>query len=125
MQHLAIKEVNTKDEDRTVVYFAAETGHYLLVEYLIWKKADLKIIVFWGSVLHAASATGNVAINNLLFDKGIKIEEEWTEKGSMASVTSVPEDQVAAIEVLLNRGVQIEAKTNVGDTGLIYAAGRG
>lgn len=76
-------------------------------------------------MLHAASATGDVAINNLLFDKGIKFEEKGTEKGSMASVTSVPEGQVAAIEVLFNRGVQIEAKTNVGDMGLICAAGRG
>ena len=83
------------------------------------------MIGFGGSVLYAASATGDVAINNLLFDKGIKIEEKGVEKGSMASVTSAPEGQVAAIEVLLNRGVQIEAKTNVGDTGLIYAAGRG
>jgi ankyrin repeat protein len=43
----------------------------------------------------------------------------------MSLMIAALEGYVAAIEVLLNRGAQIEAKTNVGDTGLTYAANRG
>jgi ankyrin repeat protein len=46
-------------------------------------------------------------------------------QGSMSLMIAALEGYVAAIEVLLNRGAQIEAKTNVGDTGLTYAANRG
>jgi hypothetical protein len=76
-------------------------------------------------MLHVVSATGDVGVNDLLPDKGTKIEEKGSKKGSMALMTAALEGHVTAIGVLLNRGAQTEAKTNLGDTGLIYTAGGG
>jgi hypothetical protein len=38
--------------------------------------------------LHVVSASGDVGVNNLLLDKGIKIEEKGSKKGSMALMTA-------------------------------------
>jgi ankyrin repeat protein len=56
--------------------------------------------------------------------KELRLKRKGSKRGSKALMTTALEGHVAAIEVLLNRGAQTEAKTNLGDTGLIYAADR-
>ena len=74
--------INTIDKaEKTALYLAAEKGYSSMVEYLVRKRANVKLSSSSGSALHAAAKSGNVAIVELLVTQGLHIEEKTRDTG--------------------------------------------
>jgi hypothetical protein len=105
-------EVTKKDsEGQTLLYLAAENGHYLTAKILIDKGAEVNAQGGrYGNALQAASARGHEAVVKLLLEQGAKVNAQGGGYGNALQAASEAGHE-AVVKLLLEQG----AKVNVQD----------
>ncbi|HBC89617.1 MAG TPA: hypothetical protein DCZ94_21985 [Lentisphaeria bacterium] len=120
------KVLNKKDKfGHTPLYNAIFANQYLVVEVLLKKKADIKLVNVNGDApIHRAAQTGNVKILELLLKSGSSV---WTAnaKGESPLAKAASAGQLDAVKFLLKNNAEINTGDAKGDTPLHKAAIKG
>ncbi|KAL5371349.1 hypothetical protein DPSP01_014323 [Paraphaeosphaeria sporulosa] len=114
-------ELTRKDsQGQTLLYLAAENGHYQTVELLIDKDAEINVQGgHCGNALQAASYRGHEAIVKLLLDKGAEINAQGgrygnalqaASEGGHKAVAASSGGHEAIVRLLLDKGAEINTQ---------------
>nr|XP_017241853.1 PREDICTED: ankyrin repeat domain-containing protein 65-like isoform X2 [Daucus carota subsp. sativus] len=116
---LQLKEVVELLERGEAVLNASRSGHVKLVEQLLETDAKINYCDQYGlSPLHAAAIKGHKDVAMLLVEYGSELINSRDADGHTPLHLAVQSGDQAMVEVLLNRGAEVNALTNKGATPL-------
>lgn len=113
---------------------AAEYGHEGCVRLLLDHGADPLFTSEYGSALHFAASKDRIGIARQLIDRGVDVNLPGRRIGSFRNdfdltplmyAAMTEKDDPTLVELLLNRGAKVDAKTTAGETALGLAQKRG
>jgi len=125
----SIDERTTDTSTQTPLHIACYEGHFNMVYFLLSKGANVKACdAYHWTPLHCAANKLHLKICSLLLTRGADpnaVNLESTTPLHYIIRGSYIEELIEVLDLMLERGVDLECRSKFGDTPLMQAAGKG